>query len=514
LRPAVPGPPQAVRAQPTGTWQRPAARTASIADDGVPVFLNIRGQSPLSADWSGEGQSLLWQYNLHYFDDLNASHSTLRRDLHHRLIADWVKRNPPATGVGWEPYPTSLRIVNWVKWSLRGNALLDEELSSLALQAAWLSRNIEWHLLGNHLFSNGKALVFAGMYFDGPAPRDWLQTGLDILSREIREQVLADGGHFELSPMYHSLALEDILDLVNLSKAWPGRLNQEFAAMLVETAEQMLDWLDVMSHPDGEIALLNDSAFGVAPSPVELIEYASRLGINPGSSGAGVQWLEESGYVRGRIGSAVLIADIGKIGPDYLPAHAHADTLSFELSLFDCRFIVDAGCSTYDISPERLKQRGTTAHNTVVVNGEDSSEVWGSFRVARRAKVTGVSVVEDSQQIVVSAGHDGYSRFVADLVHERRWRLDRDRLTITDRLPVGNNRVTASLLLHPDVAVTEEEGIVRCRVNDRQVVISAKGGAMSVSQAAWHPRFNSSVSSNRICITMYADVLETTIAWS
>ena len=139
-----------------------------------------------------------------------------------------------------------------------------------------MSKNIEWHLLGNHLFSNGKALIFAGLYFDGPAPRDWLTTGLDILSREIREQILPDGGQFELSPMYHSLALEDILDLVNISRAFPDRIDEEFASLLVQTAERMLGWLSAMTHADGEIALLNDSAFGIAPAPAQLVRYASR----------------------------------------------------------------------------------------------------------------------------------------------------------------------------------------------------------------------------------------------
>ena len=474
----------------------------------------MRGHAPLSTDWSGSGQSLLWKYNLHYFDDLNAEGSSARRALHHRLIVDWVEQNPPGAGVGWQPYPTSLRIVNWIKWTLSGNSLAERGCGSLALQAAWLSKSIEWHLLGNHLFSNGKALVFAGLFFGGSSPRDWLKTGLDILLDELREQILPDGGQFELSPMYHSLALEDVLDLINVCSAFPDQVDKEFRDSLIETAERMLNWLDIMRHPDGEIALLNDSSFGVAPAPVELIRYASRLGIRSEQRGVGIRWLKDSGYVRGETETAVLIADIGPIGPDYLPGHAHADTLSFELSLFGCRFIVDAGCSTYDVSPQRLQQRGTAVHNTVAVNGEDSSEVWSSFRVARRARVSGINVVDNHEQVTISAEHDGYARLGKGLVHARQWRLERDKLTVTDRLPVGNNQVVASLLLHPDVAATCDPGIVRCWINGRQVVIRANGGEMAVNQAAWYPTFNSSVSSKRICITMCADVLETTIAWS
>ena len=71
----------------------------------------------------------------------------------------------------------------------------------------------------------------AGAYFDGPAADFWLRRGLFILRRELAEQVLEDGGHFELSPMYHALILEDLLDLVNLSQVYPQRLGAEEAEL-------------------------------------------------------------------------------------------------------------------------------------------------------------------------------------------------------------------------------------------------------------------------------------------
>ena len=76
-----------------------------------------------------------------------------------------------------------------------------------------------------------------------------------------------------------------------------------------------------------------------------------------------------------------LIVDIAKIGPDYQPGHGHADTLSFELSIFGQRVFVNSGISQYENNSERLRQRSTPAHNTVVVNDNISSDVWNSFRV-------------------------------------------------------------------------------------------------------------------------------------
>ena len=83
------------------------------------------------------------------------------------------------------------------------------------------------------------------------------------------------------------------------------------------------------------------------------------------------------------------LLDVAPVGPDYLPGHAHADTLSFELSLFGQRVLVNSGTSQYEAGPERSRQRGTAAHNTVIVDGHDSSEVWAGFRVARRASSRG-----------------------------------------------------------------------------------------------------------------------------
>src|SRR5262249_17076636 len=129
------------------------------------------------AAWNDPSLDRLWLYNLHYFDDLNAENCGARRDWHRALIERWIHENPPGTGTGWEPYPTSLRIVNWIKWSLSGNLLSEMVLDSISLQASWLAQRLEWHLLGNHLFANAKALVFAGLFFDGILAGEWLDRG-------------------------------------------------------------------------------------------------------------------------------------------------------------------------------------------------------------------------------------------------------------------------------------------------------------------------------------------------
>ena len=196
-----------------GNWQPPAARAASMLGPWQFRFLNREHSLPAQGGWNDAALDKLWLYNLHYFDDLNARNADQRSAWHQALLQRWLQENPPVSGNGWEPYPTSLRIVNWVKWLAAGNAAPPGMTQSLATQARWLSKRLEWHLLGNHLFANAKALVFAGLFFEGNEAEAWLAKGLKIIERELPEQVLADGANFERSPMYHAIFLEDVLDL-------------------------------------------------------------------------------------------------------------------------------------------------------------------------------------------------------------------------------------------------------------------------------------------------------------
>lgn len=138
-----------------------------------------------------------------------------------------------------------------------------------------MSRRLEYHLLGNHLLANAKALVFAGLFFSGGQADSWLRKGLKLLRAQLPEQILADGGHFERSPMYHAIILEDLLDLVNLAETYGHG-----AADWRTVVQRMLRWLNAMSHPDGGIAFFNDAAFGIAPTLAELADYARRLGVS------------------------------------------------------------------------------------------------------------------------------------------------------------------------------------------------------------------------------------------
>ena len=116
----------------------------------------------------------------------------------------------------------------------------------------------------------------------------------------------------------------------------------------------------------------------------------------------------DSGYSRVKVDKAIAIIDRAAVGPNYLPAHAHADTFSFELSLFGQRVVVNSGTSIYAEGRQRQIERSTSAHSTVNIDNENSSEVWSSFRVARRARVYNRKQSVTKDEICLSACHDGY----------------------------------------------------------------------------------------------------------
>jgi len=448
-RPRVRAHPAPPRRALRGTWVEPAHRAASLVAPTRWRLLNHEGDLA-DLGWDNPGAEKLWRYNQHYFDDLNALDAPARRDWHAALMVRWLADNLPAQGSGWEPYPVSLRIVNWVKWWQGGAPCAPDAVHSLAVQARWLRQRLEWHLLGNHLFANAKALVFAGLFFEGEEAREWLACGLRILKRELPEQVLADGGQFERSPMYHALAFEDVLDLINIARA-ADDASADMRHVLqacVQRAPAMLHWLRCMSHPDGDIALFNDAATGVAPSNAELTRYGAELGVADTTPLAeGTLLLEPSGYVRAGRGAMVALIDVAPVGPDYLPGHAHADTLSFELSLHGQRVVVNGGTSRYGLGPDRLRERGTAAHSTVQVAGIDSSEVWSGFRVGRRARPFDVTVTDD----VVQASHDGYSWLAGRPVHRRTWRFETDGMVVEDEVLGGDYPAVARFHLAPGV---------------------------------------------------------------
>lgn len=507
------GPAPAVRA-PASAWRLPEWRAPSMLGPDRFRFLNQERRLAAASDWNNPAWPRLWLYNLHYFDDLDARGAEGRQGWHEALIARWIAENPPPAGPGWEPYCLSLRIVNWCRFAWRGRPLGEAATRCLAVQVRALADQLEIHLLGNHLWANAKALVFAGLFFEGDEADGWLRLGLRHLRRELAEQVLPDGGHFELSPMYHAIVAADVLEVLAADRVAPGRLPRAFVTELKAAAARMLAWAEAMSHPDGEVSFFNDSAMGIGPPLAALRSQAAQLGLITAEPLADpMVALEASGYVRAQAGPAVLFVDVGVVGPRYLPAHAHADTLSFELSMHGERVVVNSGVSTYASGRDRTYERGTAAHNAVEVDGVDSSEVWAAFRVARRARPFDVSVYRGTP-LTIKGRHDGYRRLRPPVTHSREWRLDDTNLMISDHLSRADAAGVAYLHLHPDVQarfLTVSE-VVLCRRTGACLKLGVEGGRLRLADGHWRPEFGLRIPNKRLEIA-FEGSLTTHLRW-
>lgn len=505
------------------SWLAPEVMPSAYVDENKLVFLGEAGCLDENNLWNSPIRSKLWLYNLHYFDVMSAVNALENQKIINTLLHRWIQENPPITGNGWEPYPLSLRIVNWVKWLSKYPEYANEaSRQSLALQGAALVKQLEYHILGNHLFANAKALVFIGSYFDGPAATSWLAKGIRLLDREIPEQFLLDGGHFERSPMYHATLLWDMCDLYNLALRTGIQDLVERKAQWEGVIQRGLVWLACMTHPDGDVSFFNDSTFGIAPKLHELETYAKQLGIikiktSETSSKLSHQYLKNTGYgVVNLPKQGKLIVDVGEVGPDYQPGHAHADTLSFELSLFGERLVVNSGISEYGESELRQAQRGTKAHATVQINDENSSDVWSGFRVAQRAHPVDVTIDGTSEQIIIGCGHDGYMRLPSKNMHHRTWTICKNKLTVEDRITGSFKHARARFYLHPQVKfiTIEHREVLCCLPSGERVKIYLEGtGDLSLVPANWYCAFNRAEGNTCIMVSFVDNKITMQFEW-
>ena len=437
-------------------------------------------------DWVCQDMPKLWRYNLHYFDYLHDPQRSLENKC--LLVTDWIRYNPPGTEDAWESYTVSLRIVNWIKFFLLSNEANQKEgneklpkrewIESLYHQALWLERNIEYHILANHYLKNGVALFFAGVYFEGIDADRWLRKGLAILRSELREQFLADGGHFERSPMYHCICLVDYLDVLNLARHSSAAVSCEIADEFPGKVAIALDFLSDICLPDGAIPLFNDSAFGIASTPLQIFDYAERvIEYKPPSRTAAliVKAFPASGYYVCRRADDMFIVDCGQIGPDYQPGHAHCDTLSYELVIDGQRVVVDSGVYDYEPSQERAYARSTRAHNTVMIDGQEQSEIWGVFRVAHRARPIRAEISNTAHASVLFEGaHDGYMRLSGRPIHWRQISCDgQGSWVITDELKgSGTHRMESYVHIHPDFTIVPSgEGVFGIEKDGKAIAV-------------------------------------------
>ena len=474
----------------------PQVQSALDILEGRFSFLNQEAYVGWPPDWRRCDVPKLWMYHLHYFEYL----WILNYKAVKALVLDWIDNHPLGQGqVGWEPYPTSFRLMNLCGvffGKYRAQTVTDLDFlnrlwASMYLQSQWLSEHLETHLLGNHLFENGAALAIVGSCFSGCEADKWFQMGVNILDREIPEQILGDGMHFERSPMYHSRIVYLLAMLYNTGCS---KLIDLVKEPLVRTLNALIN----LTHPDGQIALLNDSAFSVYNTPDELISYVRELlgGHNEdiGTVTYGPFALPDAGYYGFRDDDgSYIICDAGPIGPDYIPGHAHADIFSFELSLKGHRVIVDSGVYDYEPSSMRSYCRSTKAHNTVEVEGQDQCEMWAAFRVGRRGYPYDVQWIPSNNDFHLKAWHDGYKRLKGSPKHSRWFHWNNSgTLIIKEQVDASCGQdVVSRIHLHPDCMIGHiSGGNVEVIYPAGRFKVSFQGkGKLTVEKSRYCPAF-------------------------
>jgi hypothetical protein len=385
-------------------------------------FLNQEKHFIGEVDWNFIDFGKLWNYNLQYFDYINdesisvEERVVLLKDFSKQLIAGKIRP---------EPYPVSLRLINTLIF-LSKYPQDDKYINrAVLLQIDYLKHNLEFHILANHLLENYIALLVAGF---AQKNEKLITFAIENLKVQVAEQILEDGGHYECSPMYHSIILSRFLLLLDIANAENDYQSQ--LEWLKPFVIKMLGWLEAFQWKDGTWALVNDAANGIAPSTQSLFDVANALGL---------EWkpetLADSGYRRFNNDGFEVLFDACNIMPSYQPGHTHSDMLQVCLCFNQNPIIVEAGTGTYQIGKQRIAERKTAAHNTVVVNDKNQFQVWSSFRVGKRALCT----IEQESNNFVIANHNGYkARF--GVTHRRRIQIDEEGLHVFDLILQDSNK--------------------------------------------------------------------------
>lgn len=414
---------------------------------GTFTLLNDRRHLGSPVDWTPKSVTQLWSFHLHYWEwawTLAAVGGERAKKVFADHFTSWSLTCTYGGWDAWAAYPASLRawvLVNVHQALALGTEIEEQVGNEIARHAGFIEHNLELDVGGNHIIKNIKGLLGCAVFL---GDRRLQGLALKHLNRELATQILADGGHYELSPSYHCQVLADLADMAELLTASGATPPPD----LQQAVDSMRRWLGEMLLPDGSLPLLNDSE----PVGADLIAqlHPAQTEEKP------LTVLADSGYLVARNKRFHLIADVGQPGPASPPGHIHADCLSFTLHVDGIAAIVDTGTSEYGYGPRRDYERSTAAHNTLEIDHTNQTEVIGAFRAGRRARATleRAEVLADGT-IVISGFHDGYRHLPGSPQHRRTWTIGPATVTLTDVVE-GTGTHDLALRLHMSASDTEK----------------------------------------------------------
>ena len=393
--------------------------------NGKVTLLNECEEFVWDGKWEVTNRSPLWNFNLHYFEYLmayvNAYKKTQNKEYIEAIktsINCWIKNNPKSkSGVGWSSYTISLRVVYWFSCLKELKSEFDDDFIervtvSLYEQYKYLGEHLEIDIQANHLLENLKAIVLCAIAFDDKLI---LERALRELKNQCKEQILADGMHFELSPMYHKIVLEALIRIA-VALRGIGKKDLEIENYI----QSMIDVAYSFEQGTDRIPLFNDGGSNVAKSLRALLDAVkNHFEITPTFKAK----LTYSGYFIYKWNDWKMIVDAGKPGPDYNPGHAHCDAMSYELYYKGTPIIVNCGTYAYQCK-ERSFFRSTAAHNTVMLDGDEQSQCWSVFRLGKRSNTRVIN--EDDSGITMEMIDQNNNKSL------RKIMIEEDRIYVED----------------------------------------------------------------------------------
>lgn len=341
--------------------------------------------NPQLVSWNAAENSKLWQYHLHYFDYINTFDCMPGIELIHH----WIDNNPPGKESGWDSYPISLRVVNWIKFIVKYEFQPDIKIiHSLHTQMHYLSAFREKHLLANHYFKNIVALLYLGYYLDNDKI---FNISIDEIKKQMIEQSV-NGLHFEFSPTYHVLFTKDLIDSYNLLRS--NKLEKDLQKNIDTRIIAALNWVEHFSQ-NGRYIPVGDVNYQGCPNNDDLIN--NYLVVSETSYK--VQKINQTDYFpkMEHMDFEIMLLN-APFNPSYNPAHSHCDKLSVLFWFLNIPVLVDTGNYDYENSEERKYSRSISAHNTIKVDDLEQADFWDVFRIGKRGKVNNTKQSNDGIQ--------------------------------------------------------------------------------------------------------------------
>lgn len=430
---------------------------------------------------------------------------------------NFIEKNPFMYGVCWiSPMEAAVRSFSWMLCiSLLKSSdevkkiypkLIEDMETGVKNQIYYVYNNFSlYSSANNHLIVEASMVGIAGILFNN---KNWLNSGIKIISREIDKQVTEDGVDKEQSVHYEAFVMEAVSLFILLLR----KNDIIYPSFIDSSLERMNDFIcditnlfynppDIGDNDEGAIFKISDKneSFNYYKYVLQLGElitgknytanekfyedtlFIGALKVNNVynyKKSMGLKTYKQGGYSIFRyengIKERLLIFDHGFLGYKALCAHGHADALSIVLSVNGEFVFIDPGTYIYNIERNfRDYFRKTISHNTIEVNGKDQSEIKGPFLWGKKAKVMlNITVIKKDYKFV-SAKHYGYS----PIIHSREVEFyEPDTFIINDCIKGKCNNAVQSFILSKDAVIKEaSENKIIINTKTSEIVMCFKG---------------------------------------